>query len=61
MSDFIRYFTRDTNMLWKCRVSVLTRDLCHISLCGVSDMVTQALSHLIIYFVFGLVSVCNAP
>ena len=49
MSDFIRYFTRDTNMLWKCRVSVLTRDLCHVSICGLSNMMTQALSHFIIW------------
>jgi len=24
-------------MLWKCRVSVLARDLCPMSLCGVTD------------------------
>ena len=42
-------------MLRKCRDSVLTRDLRHVSLCGVSDMMTQALSHFIIYFVFILV------
>jgi len=32
-------------MLWKCRVNVLCRDLCHVSLCGVTNMTTQALSH----------------
>jgi len=36
-------------MLWKCRVSVLTRDLCHVSLYGVNNMTTQALSHFIIW------------
>jgi len=36
-------------MLWKCRVSVLARDLCHVSLCGVTNMTTQALSHFILW------------
>jgi len=39
----------------------MSRDLCHVILCGVTNMTTQALSHFIIYFVFVLVSVCNAP
>jgi len=38
-----------TNMVWKCCVSVFTRDLCHVSLCGVTNMTTQALSHFIIW------------
>jgi len=32
-------------MRWKFRVSVLARDLCHISLCGVTNMTMQTLSH----------------
>ena len=36
-------------MLWKCRVSVLCRDSCHVSLCGVTNMTMQTLSHFIIW------------
>jgi len=38
-----------TNMLWKCRVSVLCRDSCHVSLCGVTNMTMQTLSHFIVW------------
>ena len=38
-----------TSMLWKCRVSVLCRDLYHVSLFGVTNMTTQAMSHFVIW------------
>ena len=36
-------------MLWKCRVSVLGRDSCRVSLCGVTNMTMQTLSHFVVW------------
>jgi len=47
-------------MLWKCRVSVLARDLCHVTLCVVTNMMTQAMSHFITWGVSNMQMSCQS-
>ena len=47
-------------MRWKFRVSVLCRDLCHVSLCGVTNMTMQTLSHFVVWGVSNMQMRCES-